>query len=76
MSTQDISVPKKRGRPVTGQGTQIQVRLQSDLLDPIDAFAGETIHPDAPIGRPEAIRRILRDWLIGHGYLPSKSDEK
>lgn len=22
------------------------------------------------IDRDEALRRILRDWLIGHGYLP------
>lgn len=22
--------------------------------------------------RAEALRRILRDWLIGHGYLPFK----
>lgn len=63
---------KSRGRPPTGKGQQIVTRLHDDLLSPLDAFiASET---DAP-SRPEAIRRILRDWLIGHGYLPIDSRE-
>ena len=41
-------------------------RLQDDLLNPLDAFREE--QPDKP-SRPEAIRRILKDWLIGAGYL-------
>ena len=40
--------------------------MPRDLLDGIDAFSAE--EPDKP-GRPEALRRIVRDWLIGHGYL-------
>lgn len=28
------------------------------------------------ITRDEALRRILRDWLIGHGYLPLAPDEE
>lgn len=42
------------------------VRLQPEPLDALDAFAAS--EKDAP-SRPEAVRRILRDWLIGHGYL-------
>ncbi len=26
------------------------------------------------IDREEALRRILRDWLIGHGYLPLEKE--
>lgn len=46
---------KRRGRPATGQGTQIQVRLQPDLLLLVDRYAAE--HGD--ISRPEAIRRLV-----------------
>jgi hypothetical protein len=42
-------------RPATGQGTQIQVRLQPDLLLLVDRYAAE--HGD--ISRPEAIRRLV-----------------
>jgi len=41
-------------------------RLQDDLLSPLDAFIAD--QADTP-SRPEAIRRILRDWLISHGHL-------
>jgi len=55
---------KSRGRPATGKGAPIMVRIQPDLLASLDRAAsdmGET-------SIPEAIRRILRDWLTGHGY--------
>ena len=54
-----------RGRPEVDT-EQVAVRMPRDLLDGIDAFSAE--EPDKP-GRPEALRRIVRDWLIGHGYL-------
>jgi hypothetical protein len=57
---------KKRGPAPTGKGVPIMTRLQDDLLVPLDKFIeGEADKPS----RPEAIRRILRDWLIGNGYL-------
>jgi hypothetical protein len=57
--------PQKRGRPATGKGLPVQVRLQPDLLAALDSAM-----PDLQeSSRPEAIRRILRDWLIGHGFL-------
>ena len=52
---------KKRGPAATGKGHQIVTRVHDDLLKPLDDFISE--QPDAP-GRPEAIRRIVRDWLI------------
>lgn len=47
------------------------LRLQPEPLDALDAFAAS--EKDAP-SRPEAVRRILRDWLIGHGFM--KADEE
>ncbi|MER9355560.1 ribbon-helix-helix domain-containing protein [Mesorhizobium sp. M0514] len=60
-STGDIT---KRKRPPAA-GTPVLVRLQPDLLGPLDKAAAEL----SEASRPEAIRRIIKDWLIGHGYL-------
>lgn len=62
-----ISVtPKKRGRPATGKHPPVNVRMPPDLADAIDSFSAD--ENDKP-ARSEAIRRIIRDWLVGHGYL-------
>lgn len=67
MTDQELNASiKSRGRPATGKGQTIGVRMHDDLLAPIDAYA-------AKIGensRPEAIRRILKEWLAEKGYLP------
>jgi hypothetical protein len=59
---------KKRGRPkTTGPGIQVGVRLQPTLLAALDRYTSE----DAPgKSRPEAIRELLEDKLIGLGLLP------
>jgi hypothetical protein len=54
---------KKMGRPATGVGTMIGVRLQPDQLAALDAWIAA--QPDQP-SRPEAVRRILAG-AIGHG---------
>jgi hypothetical protein len=54
---------KKRGRPATGRGEQVQVRLQPILLKQIDLWRGN--RGDAP-SRPEAIRRLLQLGLAAH----------
>jgi metal-responsive CopG/Arc/MetJ family transcriptional regulator len=46
------------------------VRLQPDLLEPLDRAASSL----GEASRPEAIRRILRDWLIGRGFLKGDTD--
>lgn len=56
---------KSRGRPPV-DSEQVNIRVGRDVLEGIDAFAAE--QGDKP-GRTEAIRRILRDWLVGHGHL-------
>jgi len=54
---------KKRGRPATGRGEQVQVRLQPMLLKQIDLWRGN--RGDAP-SRPEAIRRLIQLGLAAH----------
>lgn len=66
MASIDVS-KKSRGRPVVDT-ERVVARLPRDLLDGVDRFASE--ESDKP-GRAEAVRRIMRDWLIGHGYLPT-----
>ncbi|MFS2175628.1 ribbon-helix-helix domain-containing protein [Rhizobium pisi] len=57
-----------RGRPVTTGKTPITgVRIADEIGDALDKFAAHEL--DTP-NRSEAIRRILRDWLSNHGYLP------
>lgn len=68
-----LSQKRRRGPVPTGKGQQIVTRLHDDLLSPLDAFIAS--EDDAP-SRPEAIRRILRNWLAAKGYLPIDSEEK
>jgi len=72
MTKQETLQPRKRRGPApTGKGTPVQVRLQDEMLVLVDRYAAS--NPDAP-SRPEAIRRIIRDWLIGHDLMPPESD--
>src|SRR6266404_876839 len=61
---------KKRGRPATGTGTLVGVRLQDDLLSSIDFWRHE--QDDRP-GRPEAIRRLLEELLTSLQPLRQRS---
>lgn len=67
---------KSRGRPkTTGPGFTVGVRLQPDLLAALDAWISEqrgVIAPD-PLSRPEAIRRLVADALIGMGLYSNAS---
>lgn len=65
----DTKNSRGRGRPAVDT-ERVCTRLPREMLDGLDAFAAE--EADTP-QRPEAIRRIIRDWLIGHGYLPPES---
>lgn len=61
----------KAGRP-RAFTEPVKVRLPQDLLSGIDKYSAEML--DAP-GRAETVRRIVRDWLIGHGYLSMESGD-
>lgn len=59
MSEQQESDNKNRGgRPATGQGVLIGVRLQPDLLAWLDA---ERAKQDDQPSRPEMVRRVLEE---------------
>jgi hypothetical protein len=53
-------IPKKRGRPATGQGTPIMVRIQPRNLALLDKYRSKL---EGKPTRPEAIRRILAEFL-------------
>lgn len=59
--TSRVSATKKIGRPATGKGTPVQVRLQPDQLAAVDSWAAR--QKDAP-SRPEAIRRLVGKALV------------
>ena len=66
-------IPKKRGRKkTTGRGEGVLLRLHAPLLEPLDTWiAGQ---PEPRPSRSEAIRRALRDWLVGQGVLKQHED--
>lgn len=57
----------RRGRPTEFPIKKL-VALNDELLAAIEAFRAEA---DPPLNQSEVIRLILRDWLIGNGYLTS-----
>jgi hypothetical protein len=65
MSTPDNKsrTRKKMGRPPTGIGRPVGLRLYPDLEAKLDAWRAK--QPDNP-GRPEAIRRLLEEALKRH----------
>ena len=63
---------KKRGRPSTGIGSNVGLRLYPELETALDAYVAA--QPEPRPSRPEAIRYLLRDSLIGLGYLPARDD--
>ena len=63
----------KKGRPPVDT-EPVTVRLPRDVLDAVEKYRREQ---DSIPTRPEAIRQMLNDWLIGHGYLenpPARED--
>jgi hypothetical protein len=57
---------KSRGRPPTGIGKPVGLRLYPELEAALDKWAGRQ---KPPLGKPEAIRRILTEHLKAKGYL-------
>lgn len=65
MSINETKKPKK-GRPAVDT-EPVNLRLPRDVIDALDAR--RRAESDLPT-RPEAIRRIISDWLRENGYLP------
>lgn len=55
----------KRGRPRTGIGQPVHVRLSADQLERLDDWIDQQI--ESPISRPEAVRRLLERVLPYRG---------
>lgn len=60
-----VEKTKKRGRPATGKGEQINVRLLPDLLGAVDRQLAET----SAESRAAAIREILSAYFKRKGWL-------
>lgn len=56
MAGQEKKISKKLGRPATGVGTGVLVRLQPDQLESLDAWI---TNQDHTLSRPEALRRMI-----------------
>lgn len=63
------STKSKRGRPPV-DSEQVGIRVERPVINALDAYSAD--QPDTP-GRPEAIRRLLRDGLTQRGYLDGKA---
>jgi len=62
MPASRLSDNKKKGRPATGIGTMIGVRLQPDQLSALDSWIE---HQPDELTRPEAVRRLIERGLKG-----------
>jgi hypothetical protein len=62
---------KSRGRPRV-DAVLVGVRIPPDMLAALDKFVERQIG----IGRPEAIRLILKDWLSANGMLGGEAIER
>ena len=60
MKPQSLVPKKKRGPAPTGQGIQIQVRIQPEKLSQLDRWIADQ---KGKLSRPEAIRRIVERTL-------------
>jgi hypothetical protein len=67
MARQQKMLAKKKGRPAIGKGEQVVVRLQPELLQPLDEWIAEQNLP--PPTRAASLRIALRSWLLGQGKL-------
>jgi hypothetical protein len=67
------SVPKKRRGPApTGQGIQIQVRIQPEKLAQLDRWI---VDQKEKLSRPEAIRRIV-ERTLAHSSRPKRGGKR
>lgn len=65
---------RPRGRPRT-ETAAVNVRMPADMIDALDAAMLAVSADGAPLtSRPDAVRYVLRDWLVGHGYLRHRED--
>jgi hypothetical protein len=65
MAEQAKSITKKpRGRPATGKGKTIGVRVHPKMMRVLDAYR---LEQDPPLTRPEAMRLAFKEWATFMG---------
>ena len=67
----DAGKKSRRGRPRVDT-EEVGTRFPRDTLVGLDTYIAA--QPEPQPGRPEAIRLLVRDSLIGLGYLPHRDD--
>ena len=73
MSRLDAGKKSKRmGRPPV-DSEEVSTRMERKLLSALDAYAASS--NDAHT-RPKAVRAILTDWLVEHGFLEHRGDRE
>lgn len=68
---QKNDIIKSRGRPATGKGTPVLVRVSDDLLSVIDKIAVE-----GGFTRPQTLRHALSEWAEAHGLIKGLKKSK
>ena len=63
--TKNVEKKKKRGRPVTGRGHQVNVMVTTDVMTALQAYVSDR---GGGFKTTEAIRRLLLESLGRHGY--------
>lgn len=65
---------RMRGRPRT-ETAAVNVRMPADMIAALDAATQDMIDGgEAITSRQDAVRHVLHDWLVGHGYLRHRED--
>lgn len=53
-----------------------EIALDDDVLEALDAFIADHEAPPAePMTRQDALNIIIRDWLMGQGYMALPGDD-
>jgi hypothetical protein len=71
MPKQTLIAKKQRGPPPTGKGTPVMVRIQPDQLAALDEWIASAPHRIE--SRPDAIRKIVADYLRRRGFIKGTS---
>lgn len=70
-----VSAKNKRGRPATGRGLNIGVRMHNDLLGAVDRWITEEAAAGNVMTRSEAVRRLTQEALEHMGLLDIRRED-
>lgn len=74
MKHSSVSVlPKKSGRPATGRDRMFSFRMPDELAAALGRWVAAQ---PGPMSRSDAMRLIIRDWLISQGLIKVSDDRE